>query len=73
MKNLKNLTAVMCTLVMLLALCACGNTAAPATEPTEAPAAEAPAAEAEAPAAEAAEAAPEAPAANEPEADASQS
>ena len=40
MKNLKKLTAVMCTLVMLLALCACGNTAAPATEPTEAPAAE---------------------------------
>ena len=40
MKNLKKLTAVLCTLVMLLALCACGNTAAPAAEPTEAPAAE---------------------------------
>lgn len=40
MKNLKKLTAVLCTLVMLLALCACGNTAAPAADPTEAPAAE---------------------------------
>ena len=40
MKNLKKLTAVLCTLVMLLALCACGNTAAPAADPTETPAAE---------------------------------
>ncbi len=32
MKNLKKLTAVLCTLVMLLALCACGNTAAPAAD-----------------------------------------
>ena len=40
MKNLKKLTAVLCTLVMLLALCACGNTATPAADPTEAPAAE---------------------------------
>ena len=40
MKNLKKLTAVMCTLVMLLALCACGNSSAPAASPSAAPAAE---------------------------------
>ena len=40
MKNLKKFTAVLCTLVMLLALCACGNSSAPAASPSAAPAAE---------------------------------
>ena len=40
MKNLKKFTAVLCALVMLLALCACGNSSAPAASPSAAPAAE---------------------------------
>lgn len=44
MKNAKNLIAMLLALVMVVALCACGQTAAPAA--TEAPAADAPAAEA---------------------------
>ena len=40
MKNLKKFTAVLCALVMLLALCACGNSSAPAASPSAAPATE---------------------------------
>ena len=40
MKNLKKFTAVLCALVMLLALCASGNSSAPAASPSAAPAAE---------------------------------
>ena len=42
---MKKLIAMLLALVMLLALCACGQTAAPAEQPTAAPAEE-PAAEA---------------------------
>ena len=37
MKKLRKLTAMLCMLVMLLALCACGSNEAPAAKPSDAP------------------------------------
>ena len=44
MKNAKNIIAMLLALVMVVALCACGQTAAPAAPAADAPAADAPAA-----------------------------